>query len=50
MDIKSANVLLEDKTCQVAKIADLGVSLYLKEGSLFPYTFRGAVHQMLCLY
>ena len=47
MDIKSANVLLQDKTCRVAKIADLGVSRYLVEGSLIPYTFRGVMHQTL---
>ena len=38
MDIKSANVLLQDETCQVAKIADLGVNRYLVEGSLLKYT------------
>ena len=43
MDIKSANVLLQDKTCRVAKIADLGVSRYLVEGSLLDYTLRGAM-------
>ncbi len=42
MDIKSANVLLQDDTCQVAKIADLGVSRYLVEGSLIDFTLRGA--------
>ena len=40
MDIKSANVLLQDATGQVAKIADLGVSRYL-EGSLVDHTLRG---------
>ena len=45
MDIKSANVLLLDKTCRVAKIADLGISRYLMEGSCLPYTRRGAVQQ-----
>ena len=48
MDIKSANVLLQDKTCRVAKIADMGVSRYLMEGSLLDYTLRGVVHQTLC--
>lgn len=43
MDIKSANVLLQDKTCRVAKIADLGVSRYLVEGSLLDYTLRGTM-------
>ena len=47
MDIKSANVLLLDKTCRVAKIADLGISRYLMEGSCLPYTRRGAVQQTL---
>ena len=42
MDIKSANVLLQDKTCRVAKIADLGISRYLMEGSVLDYTLRGA--------
>ena len=49
MDIKSANVLLQDKRNQVAKIADLGVSRYLVEGSLLDYTLRGAVILTLCL-
>ena len=49
MDIKSANVLLQDNTCRVAKIADLGVSRYLVEGSLFDITIRGALHQTLCV-
>ncbi len=44
MDIKSANVLLQDNTCQVAKIADLGVSRYLVEGSLVNFTLRGAYY------
>ena len=42
MDIKSANVLLQDNTCQVGKIADLGVSRYLVEGSLINFTLKGA--------
>ncbi len=42
MNIKSANVLLQDNTCQVAKIADLGVSRYLVEGSLIDFTLQGA--------
>ena len=41
MDIKSVNVLLQDKTCRVAKIADLGISKYLVKGSLLDYTYRG---------
>lgn len=44
MDIKSANVLLQNSMCQVAKIADLGVSRYLVEGSLINFTLQGA-HQ-----
>ena len=50
MDIKSANVLLQDKTCRVAKIADMGVARYLVEGSLLDYTYRGAVHKALSLF
>ena len=42
MDIKPANILLQDRTCKVAKIADLGVSRYMVEGSLSTITFRGA--------
>ena len=42
MDIKPANILLQDRTCKVAKIADLGVSRYLVEGSLSTITSRGA--------
>ena len=32
MDLKPANILLQDKNCLVAKIADLGLSSYLAEG------------------
>ena len=42
LDLKSPNVLLQDKNCLVAKIADLGVSKYLVEGSLLDFTMRGA--------
>ena len=31
-DLKSENVLLQDKNCLVAKIADLGMSKYVMEG------------------
>ncbi len=41
MDIKAGNVLLQDKTCRVAKVADLGISKYLIKGSLLEYTYRG---------
>ncbi len=41
MDIKPANILLEDSSCRVAKIADLGVSRYLVEGSLDTITSCG---------
>ena len=44
MDIKSANVLLQDDLCQVAKIADLGISRYLVKGGLVDITLRGASH------
>lgn len=42
LDIKSPNVLLQDRVWLVAKIADLGISKYLAEGSLLEFTFRGA--------
>ena len=42
MDLKSPNVLLQDKNCLVAKLADLGISKYLLEGSLLDLTMRGA--------
>ena len=42
LDLKSPNVLLQDKHWLVAKIADLGVSKYLVEGSLLDFTMRGA--------
>ena len=57
MDLKSPNVLLQDKNCLVAKLADLGISKYLLEGSLLDLTMRGACathtawlgHSQLCL-
>ena len=42
MDLKPANILLQDKNCLVAKIADLGLSSYLAEGSLLTNPGRGA--------
>ncbi len=47
MDIKSVNVLLQDRSNRVAKIADLGVSKYLK-GSLLDYTYRGIKPSNVC--
>ena len=41
MDIKPANILLEDSSCRVAKLADLGISRYLVEGSLDTVTSCG---------
>ena len=42
MDIKPANILLDDDiSCRVAKLADLGVSRYLVEGSLDTITSCG---------
>ena len=41
MDIKPANILLDDISCRVAKLADLGVSRYLVEGSLGTITSCG---------
>lgn len=43
MDIKPANILLEDSSCRVAKIADLGISRCLVEGSLSTITSRGVL-------
>ena len=42
MDLKPANILLQDKNCLVAKIADLGLSSYLAEGSLLTNRGHGA--------
>ena len=41
MDLKSPNVLLQDKNCAVAKIADLGLSRQIADGSLLTNTFLG---------
>ena len=41
MDVKPANIMLGDITCRVAKLADLGVSRYLVEGSLDTITSCG---------
>ena len=40
LDLKSANVLLQDKNFSVAKIADLGLSKYLGECSMLAHTMR----------
>ena len=37
LDLKSANVLLQDKNFNVAKIADLGLSKYLGECSMLDH-------------
>ena len=42
MDLKSPNVLLQDRNHLVAKIADLGLSRHIAEGSLLTNTGRGA--------
>ena len=49
LDIKSPNVLLQDRVWLVAKIADLGISKYLAEGSLLEFTFRGASVHLFCV-
>ena len=50
LDIKSANVLLQDATFAVAKLADLGVSKYLVQGSLLNLTrIAGALARQLRL-
>ena len=41
MDLKSPNVLLQDKNYLVAKIADLGLSRQIAEGSMLTNTFLG---------
>ena len=40
LDLKSANILLQDKNFCVAKIADLGLSKYLGECSMLDHTMR----------
>ena len=46
MDVKSPNVLLQDRNYLVARIADLGLSQWIAEGSLL--TNRG--HGVLLLF
>ena len=41
MDLKSPNVLLQDRNCLVAKIADLGLSRQIAEGSLLTNSGHG---------
>ena len=41
-DLKSGNVLLQDKRFRVAKIADLGLSKYLLERSVLTNAYRVA--------
>lgn len=40
LDLKSANVLLQDKNFSVAKIADLGLSKYMGDCSVLDHTMR----------
>ena len=47
MDLKSPNVLLQDKNFLVAKIADMGLSRQITEGSLLTNTGHG-VHMSIC--
>jgi serine/threonine protein kinase len=47
LDIKSANVLLQDATFEVAKLADLGVSKYLDHGDQYRKSWRPGAH-FLC--
>ena len=42
MDLKSPNVLLQDKNYLVAKIADLGLSRQIADGSLLTNSFLGS--------
>jgi len=46
LDIKSANVLLQDATFAVAKLADLGVSRYLVQGDQSRQGWRGVGAQL----
>ena len=46
MDLKSPNVLLQDKNCLVARIADLGLSRQIAEGSLLTNSGHG-VHLLM---
>lgn len=46
LDLKSANVLLQDKNFSVAKIADLGLSKYLGECSVLDHTMRARSHSL----
>ena len=48
LDLKSANVLLQDKNFNVAKIADLGLSKYLGECSVLDHTMRARSRE-LCI-
>ena len=43
MDLKSANVLLQDKNYLVAKIADLGLSRQIAEGSVLTNSGHGVL-------
>ena len=46
MDLKSPNVLLPDRNCLVAKIADLGLSRQIAEGSLLTNAGHGVNFSM----
>ena len=46
LDLKSANVLLQDKNFSVAKIADLGLSKYLGDCSVLDHTMRARPHAL----
>ena len=50
LDLKSANVLLLDKSFNLAKIADLGLSKYLGECSVLDHTMRARLHSLHCRY
>ena len=50
LDLKSANVLLLDKSFNLAKIADLGLSKYLGECSMLDHTMRARLHSLHCRY
>ena len=43
MDLKSPNVLLHDRNYLVAKIADLGLSRQIAEGSLLTNSGHGVI-------
>jgi len=50
LDIKSANVLLQDATFAVAKLADLGISKSLDQGDQYRKSWRMGAQSLCQLY